>query len=164
MKFIIVLFFSGLYFFSSAHESYFSFAEMEYNATCECLEITLTLSSHDLEAVAIDKKIIASQLEKGLSDETLRMKMVNQIIFDGFRVYNNKKEITLFYVGHELLQDGNCSIYLKSESFDKSTIQLFYGLFMNVYTQQQNKLSYKEINTQTVYNFFVFKRENEIEL
>jgi hypothetical protein len=92
------------------------------------------------------------------------MKMVNQIIFDGFRVYNKKKEITLFYVGHELLQDGNCSIYLKSESFDKSTIQLFYGLFMNVYTQQQNKLSYKEINTQTVYNFFVFKRENEIEL
>ena len=90
--------------------------------------------------------------------------MIDEILFEGFKVYNNNKEITLFYVGHELLQDGNCSIYLKSESFDKTTIQLFYGLFMNVYTEQQNKLSYKQVNKQTVYNFFVFKRENEIEL
>jgi len=164
MKFIIVLFFSGLCFLSSAHESYFSFAEMEYNPTCECLEVTLTVSSHDLESFAIEKKIIDSQLESGLIEESLRMKMIDEIIFEGFKVYDNKKEITLFYVGHELFQDGNCSIYLKSESFDKTTVQLFYGLFMNVHTEQQNKLSYKQVNKQTVYNFFVFKRENEIEL
>jgi hypothetical protein len=137
---------------------------MEYDRTCECLEVTVTLSSHDLESFAIEKEIISSSLEKGLNDETLRMKMIDEILFEGFKVYNNNKEITLFYVGHELLQDGNCSIYLKSESFDKTTIQLFYGLFMNVYTEQQNKLSYKQVNKQTVYNFFVFKRENEIEL
>ena len=164
MKFIIVLFFSGLCFLSSAHESYFSFAEMEYDRTCECLEVTVTLSAHDLESFAIEKEIISSSLEKGLNDETLRIKMIEEIIFEGFKLYNKKKEITLFYVGHELLQDGNCSIYLKSESFDKTTIQLFYGLFMNVHTEQQNKLSYKQVNKQTVYNFFVFKRENEIEL
>lgn len=164
MKFVVVLFFSGLCFLSFGHESYFSFAEMEYDRTCECLEVTVTLSSHDLESFAIENEIITSTLEKGLNDESLRMKMINEIIFEGFKVYNNEKEITLFYVGHELLQDGNCSIYLKSESFDKTTIQLFYGLFMNVHTEQQNKLSYKQVNKQTVYNFFIFKRENEIEL
>jgi hypothetical protein len=41
---------------------------------------------------------------------------------------------------------------------------LFYGLFMDIYPAQQNKLNYKKQNDQIVYNYFVFKRENTIKL
>jgi hypothetical protein len=164
MKFLLLFLAFGCSFVTSAHESYFSFAEMEYDTECKCLEVTLTVSSHDLESSALNKKIIESQLENGLSNDLQRTNIITDIILEGFRVYQSEKEIPLFYVGHELLQDGNCLIYLRSSSFERRSITLFFGLFMNVHTEQQNKLSFIEGKKQTVYNYFVFKRENEIEL
>ena len=35
-----------------AHDTFFSFAEMQYDQNCHCLEISLSISSHDLEEKA----------------------------------------------------------------------------------------------------------------
>ena len=164
MKFLFFFLAFGCSFVTSAHESHFSFAEMEYDAECTCLEVTLTVSSHELEFSALNKKIIDSQLENGLNNDLQRTNIITDIILDGFRVYQSEEEIPLFYIGHELLQDGNCLIYLRSSSFERRNIILFFDLFMNLHTEQQNKLSFIKAKKQTVYNYFVFKRENEIEL
>ena len=82
----------------------------------------------------------------------------------GFKIKQNRQDIILFYEGYELFEDGTCSFYLRSEQIEDTDLTLFYGLFMDIYPEQQNKLNYKKNNDQVVYNYFVFKRENTIEL
>lgn len=146
------------------HESYFSFAEMQYDTSCSCIEITVTLSAHDLEAYAKDEKLLSANLESGLENEMNRQTIVQGIILEGMKIKQNRQEVKLSYEGYELFEDGRCSFYLKSDMLSRTECSLFYGLFMNYYPEQQNKLTYKKENNQTVYNFFVFKRENAIEL
>ena len=147
-----------------AHESYFSFAEMQYDSTCSCLEITLTLSAHDLEEFALREKTIPTTLEAGLDDEDLRNNLINDIILNGFNIRQFRKDVILYFEGYELFDDGTCSFYLRSDEIAKADIELFFGLFMNRHAAQQNKLTYIKQDTKTVYNFFIFKRENEIQL
>lgn len=147
-----------------AHESYFSFAEMQYDSTCSCLEITLTLSAHDLEEFALSEKTIPTTLEAGLDDEDLRNNLINDIILNGFNIRQFRKDVILYFEGYELFDDGTCSFYLRSDEIAKADIELFFGLFMNRHAAQQNKLTYIKQDTKTVYNFFIFKRENEIQL
>lgn len=147
-----------------AHESYFSFAEMQYDSTCSCLEVTLTLSAHDLEEFSLSKNIIESELEIGLESEITRNSIFQDIILEGFKISQFRKDITLFYEGYELFDDGTCSFYLRSDQVLNDQVTLFYGLFMTMHAEQQNKLSYKNQELQTVFNFFIFKRENEIQL
>ena len=161
LAFLVLLCFSTCL---HAHESYFSFAEMQYDSTCSCLEVTLTLSAHDLEEFALSEKTIPTTLEAGLEDEDLRNNLINDIILNGFNIRQFRKEVILYFEGYELFDDGTCSFYLRSDEIPKADIELFFGLFMNRHAEQQNKLTYKNKNTQTVYNFFIFKRENEIQL
>ena len=147
-----------------AHETYFSFAEMQYETECNCLEVTLTLSAHDLEAHAQNRNILYSTLEKDLKNGVHRKNLIQKIILEGFKIKQNRKDIILFFEGYELFEDGTCSFYLRSDQIEASACTLFYGLFMDVYPEQQNKLNYKKNNDQMVYHYFVFKRENTIEL
>lgn len=164
MKIIAFLFSLFLSAGIQAHETYFSFAEMEYDSTCSCLEVTLTLSAHDLEEYALNEKIITTTIESGLQDEDLRNNVINDIILNGFNIRQFRKEVIMYFEGYELFDDGTCSFYLRSDKIAKADIELFFGLFMNRHAAQQNKLTYIKQDTQTVYNFFIFKRENEIQL
>ena len=164
MKIFILAFLLSLKTLGFAHETYFSFAEMQYDTECNCLEITLTLSAHNLDAYADKKNMVNATLEKDLESEDTRQRLVQETILKGFKIKQNRQDIILFYEGYELFEDGTCSFYLRSEQMDATECTLFYGLFMDVYPEQQNKLNYKKEKDQVVYNYFVFKRENTIEL
>ncbi len=164
MKIFILAFLLSLKTLGFAHETYFSFAEMQYDTECNCLEITLTLSAHDLDAYADRQNMLNATLEKDLESEDTRQRLVQETILKGFKIKQNRQDIILFYEGYELFEDGTCSFYLRSEQMDATECTLFYGLFMDVYPEQQNKLNYKKEKDQVVYNYFVFKRENTIEL
>ena len=164
MKFFILAFLLSLQTHGFSHETYFSFAEMEYDTECSCLEVTLTLSAHDLESYADKQNILHSTLEKDLENERNELGLIQEIILDGFRLKQNRQDIKLFYEGYELSEDGTCSFYLRSDKIVLTECTLFYGLFMDIYPEQQNKLNYKKEKDQIVYNYFVFKRENTIEL
>jgi len=164
MKIFILAFLLSLKTLGFAHETYFSFAEMQYDTECNCLEITLTLSAHDLDAYADRQNMLNATLEKDLESEDTRERLVQETILKGFKIKQNRQDIILFYEGYELFEDGTCSFYLRSEQMDATECTLFYGLFMDVYPEQQNKLNYKKEKDQVVYNYFVFKRENTIEL
>ena len=98
-----------------------------------------------------------------LKDKDLKRTIESQLKI-GFKIKQNRQDIKLFYEGFELFEDGTCSFYLRSDKLVPSECTLFFGLFMDIYTEQQNKLNYKKENDQVVYNYFVFKRENTIEL
>ena len=164
MKIFILAFLLSLKTLGFAHETYFSFAEMQYDTECNCLEVTLTLSAHDLEAYAENKKLLSTTLEKGMENKANLQNLVQEIILEGFKIKQKRQDITLFYEGYELFEDGTCSFYLRSDKIDDTECTLFYGLFMDIYPEQQNKLNYKKEKKQVVYNYFVFKRENTIEL
>lgn len=164
MKIFILAFLLSLKTLGFAHDTYFSFAEMQYDTECNCLEITLTLSAHDLDAYADRQNMLNATLEEDLESEDTRQRLVQETILKGFKIKQNRQDIILFYEGYELFEDGTCSFYLRSEQMDATKCTLFYGLFMDVYPEQQNKLNYKKEKDQVVYNYFVFKRENTIEL
>ena len=164
MKIFILAFLLSLKTLGFAHETYFSFAEMQYDTECNCLEVTLTLSAHDLEAYAENQKLLSTTLEKGMENKGNLQNLVQEIILEGFKIKQKRQDITLFYEGYELFEDGTCSFYLRSDKIDDTECTLFYGLFMDIYPEQQNKLNYKKEKKQVVYNYFVFKRENTIEL
>ena len=164
MKIFILAFLLSLKTLGFAHDTYFSFAEMQYDTECNCLEITLTLSAHDLDTYADRQNMLNATLEEDLESEDTRQRLVQETILKGFKIKQNRQDIILFYEGYELFEDGTCSFYLRSEQMDATECTLFYGLFMDVYPEQQNKLNYKKEKDQVVYNYFVFKRENTIEL
>ena len=164
MKIFVLAFLLSLTTLGFAHETYFSFAEMQYDTKCNCLEVTLTLTAHDLEYYADQQDLLSSTLEKSLENKGNLQDLVQEIILEGFKIKQNRQDITLFYEGYELFEDGTCSFYLRSDKIDDSECTLFYGLFMDIYPEQQNKLNYKKEKKQVVYNYFVFKRENTIEL
>ena len=84
MKIFILAFLLSLKTLGFAHETYFSFAEMQYDTECNCLEVTLTLSAHDLEAYAENKKLLSTTLEKGMENKANLQNLVQEIILEGF--------------------------------------------------------------------------------
>ena len=158
---ILSLFVPALLF---AHDTFFSFAEMQYDQSCQCLEISLSVSSHDLDEKAASLIENYESLEASLKVESDRKK-ISEFIGDGFAIFQNKQEIGLQMVGYELLEDGTCSVYLISESVKQENITIKYDLFMQEFSEQQNKLQYLKSPDKTeTFTFFIFRRETEINL
>ena len=147
-----------------AHDTFFSFAEMQYNQDCQCLEISLSVSSHDLEEKMESLVKNYKSLETSFKIESNR-KQISEFIRDGFAIFQNKKEIKLIMMGYELLEDGSCSLYFTSQVLKKENITMKYDLFMQEFSEQQNKLQYlKSPNKTETFTCFIFRRETEINL
>ena len=68
-------------------------------------------------------------------------------------------------MGYELLEDGSCSLYFTSETIKQENITMKYDLFMQEFSEQQNKLQYLKSPDKTeIFTFFIFRRETEIYL
>ncbi len=86
----ISLFISG---FTFSHDYYFSFAEIQYNKETTCLEISIKVSSHDLDTY-FRKKITDVSIEKARKVDSLSPK-INQFILDGFVIKQQEKQLLL---------------------------------------------------------------------
>ena len=165
MKKIIAIILLGISHLSYGHETYYAFAEMEYDTDCSCLEISITLSSHDLNTIAENLIQEYNGLEKSLNDTEKSQQIITEFIFKGFEITQNSKPILLSFEGFELFNDGNCLFYFKSEKVKSSQINVRFDLFMNEFSEQQNKLIFIKSEERTEpYNFFIFRRQTEIKL
>ena len=140
MKGILILFLLLLSAFSYGHDTYFAFAEMEYDEDCSCLEISIKVSAHDLNSIAEGQSSNYLGLEKTLNTKEGNSNIIQQIIFQGFEISQYQKKIVSFYEGFELNNDGDCFFYFKTEKLEKGLIDIRFDLFMNTYLEQQNKL------------------------
>lgn len=165
MKQIITLIILSFHAITYSHETYFAFAEMEYNDECSCLEISIKVSSHDLNSIAENKIEDFRSLEIALNDKIQNTEIVENILLQGFQISQHQKFTQLFYEGHELNNDGNCYFFFRSEEIDNESINVRFDLFMSTYTEQQNKLIYrKSRESNETYCFFVFRRQTDIKL
>lgn len=163
MKSILLLILLAISTYSLSHETYFAFAEMEYDENCSCLEISIKVSAHDLNSIAENEIKNYSGLEKALNNEEQIQKIIQKIILPGFKITQNQKELELFYEGFELNNDGNCLFFLRTQKIERSVVNVTFDLFMSTYIEQQNKLIYNKSNhSKEPYNFFESKRETEI--
>ena len=165
MKGILILFLLLLSAFSYGHDTYFAFAEMEYDEDCSCLEISIKVSAHDLNSIAENQTKNYLGLEKTLNSKEGNSNIIQQIILQGFEINQYQKKIVSLYEGFELNNDGDCFFYFKTEKLEKGLIDIRFDLFMNTYLEQQNKLIYnKSDHSKQTFVFFGSSRETKIEL
>ena len=165
MKGILILFLLFLSAFSYGHDTYFAFAEMEYDEDCSCLEISIKVSAHDLNSIAENQTKNYLGLEKTLNSKEGNSNIIQQIILQGFEINQYQKKIISFYEGFELNNDGDCFFYFKTEKLEKGLIDIRFDLFMNTYLEQQNKLIYnKSDHSKQTFVFFGSSRETKIAL
>ena len=165
MKGILILFLLLLSAFSYGHDTYFAFAEMEYDEDCSCLEISIKVSAHDLNSIAENQTKNYLGLEKTLISKEGNSNIIQQIILQGFEISQYQKKIVSLYEGFELNNDGDCFFYFKTEKLEKGLIDIRFDLFMNTYLEQQNKLIYnKSDHSKKTFVFFGSSRETKLAL
>lgn len=153
------LFISG---FAFSHDYYFSFAEIQYNKETTCLEISIKVSSHDLDNY-FRKKVVDINIEKARKIDSLSSK-INQLILNGFVIKQEGSSISQRIEGYENTLDGFTYFYLISEPIQQGIpIQLKYDLFMDLFPEQQQKVTLIG-DTISSYQFMLFQREQTINL
>lgn len=143
MKAAVILFLavltSGV---ASAHNYYFGFAEMQYNATNRTLETTVVLSAHDFEDVLLKKGLISKSLEYLAEDSTAKAVVAQEVLKD-FNVKIKGKSVRFQSLGFEVTRNGLINIYLIAEdiSLDKA-LDITFTCLMENFPEQQNKMTF----------------------
>ena len=146
-----------------SHNSYFSFAEMQYNQQTSCLEISICVSTHDLDFY-FRQKIQDISLEKAMKNDTL-LKKINLLITNGFAIRQGGIKNQLTIEAYENTLDGYTFFYIKSEPIRlNEPTSVTYDLFMDLFTEQQQKLTVLGSNHSNTYPFMLFQREQTINL
>jgi hypothetical protein len=148
-----------------AHDTYFSFAEVEYNDLNGSLEATLTVSTHDLEMVLMEKNLLHGALTSTSIDSSLQSKL-EELINASFQLSSaNGPYFHWNLEGIENTLTGNTNVYLSTSIKERITsMDVHFKLFMDRYPEQQNKLTFIYHNRKTTRVFLNNKRQDTITL
>lgn len=168
MRLLFILFL-GAFVNSHAHETYFSFAEMEYNELSGKMEATLTATAHDLEKYYQKDGKIKGELSKALLDSSVFKMFESEL--------NNHFYIDLDPFGQNSTMDGAEMVNFQLEGFEfeltglvrfylschlsrpiENTFGITYNLLMDTYPEQQNKLTFIHREKRAT---FVFLQTNQ---
>lgn len=150
---------------SYAHDYFFAFAELDYNSTEKCFEITLEGSAHDVEDVLNESGIPIKELEDHYTDQTMLAK-IESFINTGFTLTSGTTTTNLKLIGMEVKTNGMVYFYLKSspiELIDKK-ITVRFDWLMDALPQQQNKITLRYNNQKYTAVFLPTKRSEILEL
>ncbi|MBL1279591.1 MAG: hypothetical protein COA33_004940 [Fluviicola sp.] len=136
--FLLILLFFSLQ--SSAHEYYFAFAEVQYIDSTQKMEVTLSVSTHDLEAVLKKKGVLDSDLESMSNNVTSTIALEKELL-EHFKI-SSSENCQLSLVGSKTLLTGVTNFYFESEPFAvENELTFFFDLLMGTYPEQQNKIT-----------------------
>lgn len=148
----------------SFHEYYMSFAELDYNEDSSRLEISVSVTGHDLEEYMKEKGLEIVALESCSSDP-ISMKNIEKVLNNGFQVFMDEEKLKLDLVGLEVDTKDQATFYLLSREIKHpETLKVRYDLLMNYFLEQQNKLTVFKGNKKEFYAFLKHKPERIIEL
>ncbi len=126
-------------FVAKSHDYFFSFVEMEYNAVTQRVEMTLTLTTHDFER-ALEEK--GSEIDNIASLNQDEINVIQKYINKHFIITSGSEKSQLTFMGNEVSLDGTSNWYFESEPIDfQEEISVKYDLLMNVFPEQQNKVT-----------------------
>ena len=142
MKTILgILFITCYSFASSAHEYFFSFAEMEYNDVTRKFEITITAATHDIEKLfekQMNEKVDLSNYEK----DSKTTGLIIDYFSTHFQLKTEKADCILNLIGFESSLNGVTNFYFESDTIDITlTLTIKNDVLMDEYSQQQNKIT-----------------------
>lgn len=164
MKHILSLIFIIVTTVSYSHEYYFSFTEMEYNDITKKFEITINVSTHDLEMVYEKYAEIHLNLNnyKADSETTEHLKGY----FEAHFILSTEIErCKLNLIGFETSLNGTTNFYFESSEIDITpTLKLMNDILMDQYPQQQNKITLYRQSKSYTYDFLSNERLKTITL
>lgn len=147
-----------------AHEYFFAFAEIDYNAAEKCFEITLEGSAHDVEDVMNATGIPIEELEDHYTDKAMLAK-IEAFINEGLVLSCGGKSAHLSLQGMEVKINGMVYFYLRSEQLTLGgTLDIRFDWLMNTLPQQQNKVTVRLNEQKHTAVFLPGKRTEIIEL
>lgn len=150
MKHILGLLFVIITSTCFSHEYYFSFAEMEYNDLTRKFEVTITVSTHDLEMFY--EKRVQTKINLQEYDAASKTTELMKAYFDNhFQLKTEKERCALKLIGFESSLNGTTNFYFESDEIDITpTITLTNDILMDAYPQQQNKITlYRQSKSYT---------------
>lgn len=142
MKPILSILFIACYSFaSSAHEYFFSFAEMEYNDVTRKFEITITATTHDIEKLY--EKRMNEKVDLSIYDKNSKTTwLISDYFSNHFQLKTEKSDCILNLIGFESSLNGVTNFYFESDPIDITpTLTLKNDVLMEEYSQQQNKIT-----------------------
>lgn len=170
---LIVLFVSS---FSFAHKYYFAFAEVEYNEMNRTLEATIITSTHDVESILKDNKVISKSLDEAKKNKK-EYYAINDFLNKSFCVHVADSlslialdsalppQLEFDLDGFEVLLNGDVQFYLSAKI--QNPVNQFYVKFdflMDKFPDQQNKLTFRYRDKKFSHNFLTTNRIQLIKL
>ncbi len=160
----IFLLFPFVLLLMSFHEYFMSFAELDYNEESNRLEVSISVTGHDLEEYMKEKDMEIVGLES-CSTDPISMKKLAQVINNGFQLFLDEEKLQLDLVGLAVNTKDEATFYLISREIDRpAKLKVRYDLLMNYFIKQQNKLTVFTGNKKEFYAFLKHKPERIIEL
>lgn len=145
-----------------AHEFFFSFAEMEYNATSKHFELTIQASTHDVELALRNQGLNVKELEFQTRDSIIK-KGLEQWLNKGFQVSSSLEKAEFSLIGFEVLPNGLMYAYLESKAINlENELHIQYDLLMSDFPEQQNKLTFTASKIKQTAVFLPSKTEETL--
>lgn len=141
------IFFFGLLCFvpmlSQAHEYFFSFVELSYNEVDRQYEGTLIAETHDIDTWFEKRGVFAGDMGFRQNDPEF-LKEIEGFLFEGFSI----EDLSLHLDGFEVLPDGQTNFYFHATSDPLPCLNIHYPLLMDLFKEQQNKITYLDKGEQ----------------
>ena len=172
MRLLIILLLSVSPLVSWGHEYFFAFAELSYSTEESHYQGTLIVSTHDVEDWFRERGLAVNEVEDHVFDTQMWLKM-GELLFDGFQVQGShmvkgskvtegKEKLAFVLDGYEVLNNGMTNFYFHSaETEMHSTLDVYFGLMMEVLDQQQNKITFYD-GAETFTRVFTQMQKREI--
>lgn len=133
LKILILGFFLSLFSFTTFHKYYVSVSEVDYSAEEQALQISSRLFVDDMENLLKERYDEKLTIDNSRSDYYL-----NRYFKQKFKVYVNKKEQELNFIGREIEDDLiYCYFEIKNITSLKS-IKISNEVLFDLYSDQQN--------------------------
>lgn len=124
------------------HEYFFSFAEMEYNASTKRFEVFIQTSVHDTETALKQAGVAVKDLEMQSKEPEIKAGL-EVWINRGFYLLHRNNRIAFKMIGLEVLPNGQLYVYLESEPEEiENEFTVNFPLLMDLFPKQQNKLTF----------------------
>lgn len=145
-----------------AHDYYFAFAEVEYDEMKGELQATLIVSTHDMENM-LRKKGVTERDLSSYSNDTIALRNIQNELLKGFSIQIGTKTLSLTLEGMEVQLTGLTNFYFSAKEVSAlESVSIKFDLLMDVFAEQQNKLTFIYRNTKNTYAFLSNRKEQDI--
>jgi hypothetical protein len=142
-KLILSILLSFTTLFASAHKSFISISNMEYNQKEKQIEVSLKLTAHDFEHILENKygkQIHIENVKKGSDVDKFILDYINK----NFLVKSSSQKAKLIYVGREVTVKDELFFYFTIKNVvNPSKIVVKNTFLFEIFEQQQNIIHYK---------------------